>query len=144
MRTIDFDNLILGRASTTVAKALLRGENVNIVNCEKAVVIGTPEGIMEKFRRRNAWRHKGNPAKRGPKFDRAPDRLVRYTIRNMLPDKQSRGKEALLKLRIFIGIPKNLEGQSFERIEKARNTEPKRFMTMAKISQSLGMNMEYA
>ena len=37
---IDADNLILGRMATTAAKSALAGENVVIVNCEKAIVTG--------------------------------------------------------------------------------------------------------
>ena len=38
---IDASDMVLGRLSSFVAKELLKGEQVHIVNAEKAVVIGT-------------------------------------------------------------------------------------------------------
>ena len=38
---IDANELILGRLATQVAKKLLLGVEVQIINCEKAVISGT-------------------------------------------------------------------------------------------------------
>ena len=38
---VDANNLVLGRMATHVAKELLKGEKVDIVNCEKVVVSGS-------------------------------------------------------------------------------------------------------
>ena len=76
MKTIDFSNLILGRAASKTAKLLLKGETIVIVNVEKAVVRGTRKGILEKFLRRVGWKAKGKPLRHGPKISRRPDRLA--------------------------------------------------------------------
>ncbi len=142
MKIVNFENVVLGRAATQVAKTLLKGEDVIIVNCEKAVVKGSPEGAVEKFARRYAWRTKGNPVKRGPKYSRLPDRIVTWSIKHMLPIRVSSGRKALERLKVYIGVPKALEGKQFEKFANSENTEPKRFLTIAQISKKLGLEIE--
>jgi large subunit ribosomal protein L13 len=43
---IDAEGAILGRLSTNVAKRLLQGETVDVVNVEKIVISGKPESII--------------------------------------------------------------------------------------------------
>ena len=142
MKIVDFKNVVLGRASTQVAKTLLKGEDVIIVNCEKAVVKGTRSGALEKFERRYAWRTKGNPVKRGPKYSRLPDRIVTWTIMHMLPDEKPSGRKPLERLKVYIGVPKSMEGKTFERIQGAENMEPKKFLTIEQISAKMGLELK--
>ena len=95
MKTVDFSNLILGRAASKAAKLLSNGETLVILNAEQAVVRGTQKGILEKFVRRYGWRAKGNPTKHGPKLSRKPDQLVFFSIKHMLPHQQAKGRTAL-------------------------------------------------
>ena len=47
---IDANNLILGRMATFIAKQALLGEDIKIVNCEKAVITGDRKEILLKKR----------------------------------------------------------------------------------------------
>ena len=49
---IDAKNVVLGRLSSFAAKQLLLGEEVDIVNCEEAVVSGKRAPIVENYIRR--------------------------------------------------------------------------------------------
>jgi LSU ribosomal protein L13P len=49
---IDGDNHIYGRLSTYVAKQLLLGEEVVIVNASKIAITGSRKFILEKFNHR--------------------------------------------------------------------------------------------
>jgi large subunit ribosomal protein L13 len=139
MKIVDFDNAVLGRASTQVAKALLLGDDVVVVNCEKAIVKGNPASAVEKFQRRYDWRTKGNPVKRGPKYSRLPDRIVTWSIRHMLPYHKPSGQAALDRLTVCVGVPKRFEAQKAEKLPGTQNTELKRFLTIGQISQRLGL-----
>ncbi|MBU0635441.1 50S ribosomal protein L13 [Candidatus Micrarchaeota archaeon] len=139
MKTIDYSNLILGRAASKTAKLLLKGETIVIVNAEKAVVRGTKKGILEKFLRRHGWKAKGNPLRHGPKISRMPDRLVRFAIQHMLPYRRATGRQALERLTIFLGIPKKLEKASIEKWDSIENMEKKNFLTIAQISTAMGL-----
>ena len=98
---IDASNLILGRMASVVAKRLLQGENIIIVNAEKAVVSGKKKAVV---RERKEFLEVGHPWK-GPFHYRRPDRFIRRTIRGMLPYHQPKGKQAYKRLRVYIGVP---------------------------------------
>ncbi len=138
MIVIDGSNLVLGRLASVVAKRVLkRSERVCIVNAEKIVVLGDRSSVMEKFVRRRELKSKGNPRK-GPKFHRTPVGIVKYAIRGMLPWKSSRGKSAFKNVRVYLGVPKEFEGASFEVLEDAVNKSNKGFLTVGEVSRSLG------
>ncbi len=107
---IDAKNAVLGRLSSEVAKYLLEGHAVNIVNCEKAIISGKKHSILKEYREIQQIHTATNPRK-GPFHPKRPDRLVRRTVRGMLPMKKSRGKAAHHRLMTYIGIPKEFVGQ---------------------------------
>lgn len=102
---INAENLILGRMSAFAAKKALLGHKVDIVNCDKAIVTGTKEHVfdfyMQKFQR-------GAPLL-GPYVPRAADRMVRRTVRGMLPYKKTKGREAFDRVMCYIGVPDDLK-----------------------------------
>ena len=140
MAIIDGSNLILGRMSTIIAKRLLKGEAIQIVNAEKIVISGTKEDIVKKVKTKLNLQPKGNPMK-GPKFSKMPDRIVKRAIRGMLPHKRERGKRALKNLRVYIGVPEKFEGEKFEKIVAAGNKLEKGFITVAELSSYFGVRV---
>ncbi|MEM2925554.1 MAG: 50S ribosomal protein L13 [Methanocellales archaeon] len=138
MAIINADGLILGRLASIVAKRLLLGEEIAIVNIEKAVISGSEENIFKEYK---AMRDKGSREK-GPYFPRMPDQIMKRTIRGMLPYRQKKGREALARLRIYIGIPDELKSKEkeFESIELASMSRlsSARYMTLGEVSKMLG------
>ena len=112
---INAENLIAGRIGTVAAKRALLGEEVYIVNAEKAVVSGSKKVIFEKYNRQS---HRGEPF-HGPFLPKTPDRLLKRMIRGMLPYKQYKGRMAFKKIKCYRGIPEGFAGKDFESIEKA-------------------------
>jgi large subunit ribosomal protein L13 len=104
MKTVDAEGLILGRMATQVAKLALMGEQINIINCEKAVVSGS----QSKIDKRHKLREMGSPFK-GPFYPKTADRIVKRAIRGMLPYKQQRGRNAFERIRCYIGQPEGIE-----------------------------------
>ncbi len=137
MAVIDANGMVLGRMASAVAQRLLKGEAIEIVNAEKAVITGNKESILERYYRRYHATVKGNPYIQGPKFQRRADRLVAFAVRGMLPYKRATGKLAFKSLRVSIGNPKNAAA---ERIESAVNRSAK-FMTMADVSAAYGVRV---
>ncbi len=132
---IDATDTILGRLASYSAKKALSGEEIVIINAEKAIISGTRTDI---FRRQKFKRDVGDSIK-GPFNSRMPDRMVRRTIRGMLPRKTHRGKEAFKNIKVHIGTPKNLSGKP-EKLEKHSKTtlnNPK-YITINEISKWLG------
>ncbi len=141
-KIVDFSNLILGRACSRVAKTLLLGERVVVINAEKAVVRGTKTGVLKKFVRRQGWTAKGNPAMHSTKISRLPDRLVRWSIKHMLPIEKSKGQTAFERLVVYVGTPKTVQTKAAEKWVEIENREKKNIWTMQKISAELGMNQK--
>ena len=98
---IDGEGLILGRLSSMVAKRLLAGEQIELVNAEKIVVSGAKKMIIE---REKEFLGVGGHEK-GPVHYRQPHRIVRKTIRGMLPHRKAHGREAFRRLKVHIGVP---------------------------------------
>jgi large subunit ribosomal protein L13 len=137
---IDAEGLILGRLSSVVAKRLLCGERIALVNAERAIISGKRTSIVKEYKERLRIRTLVKPAK-GPFHPRRPDKILRRTIRGMLPWDTTRGKEAFARLSTFIGIPPELKNGKFESIPSARVERLRgRFIRLAEISSQIGWN----
>jgi len=133
---IDATNTILGRLATYAAKQALLGEDIIIINAEKAVVSGKKADILKRYKQKYA---RGVPSK-GPFISRMPDRLVRRTIRGMIPYKTSRGREAYKRVKCYVGVPKEYEGKETLRLEgaQAQKLPTTNYMTIKDIAKNLG------
>lgn len=112
MIVVDAKDMILGRMATKIAKMALLGEEIVVVNCEKAYISGSPVDVKKKYDQRRA---RGVPLK-GPYVSRSPDRIVRRAIRGMLPHRQEKGREAYERVMTYIGVPakyKDVKAVSF-------------------------------
>jgi large subunit ribosomal protein L13 len=106
-RIIDADGLVLGRLASKVAKILLLGQKVIIVNAERAIISGRKRQTITRYKDRLHIKTHYNPIK-GPFWYKIPNQIVRRTVRGMLPWKNQRGKRAYKNLKVFMGIPEDL------------------------------------
>jgi len=134
---INAEGLILGRMASKVAKKLLNGENVIIVNAEKSVLSGKKKSKVAEAKQ---FLEVGAP-KRGPFHYRRPDRIMRKTVRGMLPIKQPKGKTAYKKLKVFMGVPEDLKDQKMDTFAEAQATKLKGpHFTLAELAKEVGWN----
>lgn len=133
---IDAEGATLGRLCTNAAKNLLNGENIAIVNSEKAIISGKKPSIKKHYKQK---REVGTYRK-GPFFPRKPDRIVKRSVRGMIPYQKPHGRTAFKRLKCYIGIPKEFEGKKFEKIKEAEK-RPVDFITIEELSRSLGANI---
>ena len=134
---IDAEGLILGRMGTYVAKRLLNGEEVVIVNAEKAILSGRKAGKLADAKE---FLGVGAPM-RGPYHYRRPDRLVRRTVRGMLPRRRPKGKQAFKRLRVYVGIPDDLRDKSAETLMKAQAKKLTcSWITVGEFAREIGWN----
>ncbi len=108
MLVIDGTNMVFGRLASQLAKKLMLGEEVHLINAEKLVIRGNPSQIADRYLVKRGLRHKGTP-ERSPTWSRIPHILVKRMIRGMLPRKTARGNDALHRLRVYSGNPKRLQ-----------------------------------
>ena len=104
---IDAENAVLGRLASYSAKKSLEGKEIKILNCEKAIILGREHNILARYAKKKS---RGGYGK-GPIIPTTSERIVKRTIRNMLPYKQERGRTALKRIKCYKGIPKEFEGK---------------------------------
>ena len=133
---IDAKGLILGRMASVVAKRLLEGERIEIVNAEGAVVSGKRLKVIND---RKEFLNVGGRNMRGPIHYRRPNAMVRRTIRGMLPHRKARGRDAFRRLRVHIGVPRELEAVQLESLPDAHLDRLKgRYVSVGEIARNIG------
>ncbi len=137
---IDADGLVAGRLASVVAKRLLRGENVVVINAEKAIITGKPQRIVKEYMKKvSEWRTHYNPEKLGPKIPRRPDRVLKRMVRGMLPHKKPRGRLAYKRLKVYIGVPEDIDASKAIKVREAvRKNETVPFITLGELYRMLG------
>ncbi len=131
---IDATGLVLGRMATDVAKRAKNGEDVHIVNAEKAIITGASKKSIEA---RYRFKREVGTMRKGPFFPREPHLIVKRTVRGMLPYQKSDGRAAYKRIKAYIGVPKELAGQDTISVEAAQR-EARSFMTVLELSRFLG------
>lgn len=135
---VDATNHIAGRLCSHVAKLLLDGNRVSIVNCENIMISGSKRSIMEEYKKFLEISSIINP-KFGPYHPRRPDTIISKMVRGMLPRKKSSGQSAFKRLRAHIGVPSELKGLNKIQFDDAKITRSvSNYTTMTELSQNVG------
>lgn len=131
---IDATGASAGRLGTYVAKRLLNGEEVHIVNAEKATISGTKDAVMERF----DFKRDVGTRRKGPYYPRVPHLMMKRTVRGMLNYQELPSHRAAYKrLKCHIGVPDELSGKTIIVEEKAKSNAP-RSLTLGEIATRLG------
>lgn len=117
---IDATDHVVGRLASVVAKKLLQGQRITIVNAEKAVFTGNKRSIKEHYlmlaRRKQRTSHK----KITVWYPKRPETLLKNSITRMLPKKKPRGRDAAKRLRVYTEVPNRWAARKLRTIEKAQ------------------------
>lgn len=105
---LNADRQILGRVASRVAKELMKGGEVVVLNADKAVISGDKRTLIDRYRTRLNLQDKANP-EHSPYWPRRSDMLFKRIVRGMLPYRLPRGKDAYRRLLVFSGVPKDFE-----------------------------------
>lgn len=104
---IDGKNAVLGRLASYAAKEALKGEKIIILNCEKVLITGSRKNIEKEFQEK---RERVGSGQKGPKYSKVSEKIVKRTIRGMLPDhREGRGREAFKRILCYNKVPKEYE-----------------------------------
>jgi ribosomal protein uL13 len=118
MKVIEGKNATLGRLSSYVAKQALKGEEIAVVNCNDIIITGTRKNIEETFKEK---RSRVGSSQKGPKIHRSSEKIVKRTIRGMLPNHRfGRGRIAFKKIKCYNKLPKEFEEIKLVTIGKAK------------------------
>lgn len=143
MPVVDATGHVVGRLASVLAKRLLNGEEIVVVNAEKAIVTGKRNVVFQEYRARHA---RGSTASRmrgiGPLYPRRPDMMLRRTISRMMPYQQPRGRDALKRLRVYLSVPDEFKEKPLESIEVAKRPPQGPYMSLGEIARLLGSKFE--
>ncbi len=136
---VDAANQILGRLASIIAKKLLEGKRVIVVNAEKAVVSGERLRVIQGYKLVEGVKTHYNPYKQGIRRPRSPHNILKRTVRGMLPMDKPRGRAAYKRLRVYNGIPPELAGKEFIRFKEADASRlGHKYVLLGEIAKSLG------
>ena len=135
---VDATDLVLGRMASQIAKNLLEGEEVVVVNVDDAVISGKRKSTLSEY---DAWTEIKSlvDPKQGPFHPKRPGDLVRRTVRGMLPMKKSKGKKAFKRLEAYSDVPSRFESEEMETFPKASidQLNTRRFIRVGELSKHL-------
>jgi large subunit ribosomal protein L13 len=111
---INAENGIFGRICSYAAKQALEGNEIIIVNSERAIISGNKSNVIGRY---SNLRKKGGFSQRGPKRPRASYEMLKRGIRGMLPDfRWGEGRDAFKRIKCYNGIPKEFEKEKMIRM----------------------------
>ena len=134
MRIIDASDCIVGRLASSVAKSLLNGDQIHIINAEQAVISGTKEMVFGEY----IGKRKLNHPRKGPYYPRMPHMMLKRAVRGMIPYQKPRGREAFKRLKIDVGKPASLEDEKIEMVSGAKMNASSKYVTLGDVSKVLG------
>lgn len=140
---VDATNMIVGRLASRIAKMLLEGKRIIVVNAEQAIISGEPEMIIERYRDLYEKKTRRNPRK-GPFHYKRPDLFLKRRIRGMLPFKTARGKNAFRRLKVYVGTPyelRKVEKIKFEELDGTKRLKYK-WITVGDLLKHFGWSGE--
>jgi large subunit ribosomal protein L13 len=68
--------------------------------------------------------------------------ILKRTVRGMLPYKLQRGRDAMSRLRVYVGVPRELKGLPFDQpaAAKMRLASNNKYVELGSLSKRLGAN----
>jgi large subunit ribosomal protein L13 len=130
---LDASGQVMGRLASGIARDLLRGRKVYVINAEKSVISGNPKHVLKTYQEKIS---RGDPY-HGPFYPRTSAGILKRVVRGMLP-KNARGREALKRLRVFRSRPGSFEGKEFRGFDDAVMSGGQAYTDLGKLSRRLG------
>lgn len=126
----DGKGAVFGRMASVVAKELLKGGSVDLINCEDIIISGDKKLLAKKILAKREMGSGGSM--KGPKYPRVSDRLVKRMIRGMLPRDRMKGQDAYRRLKCYIGngvVPED----DLKNAIKFNHNKPMKFATIKEL-----------
>lgn len=133
---VDASGQVLGRLASKVAKLLLEGHDVYVINAPHVLISGERDRVVREWKEQLRIGSVVNP-EHGPYHSRRPDRIIKDVVGGMLPRGKSKGRDALKRLKVYNYSPGNLpKALRFEEAEPRRPTLY--YITLGEIAREMG------
>lgn len=135
MKVVNAENKILGRLASHVAQEARNGEEVRIVNAEKAVISGDKDRILADYKQK----YERGRRDTGPYFPKRSDKIMKRTIRNMLPYKKPSGRESFSRVKTYLGVPQEFEDKVEEvDVKEGNDLKDRNYVKLGEVAQFIG------
>lgn len=135
---VDASGQIAGRLCSKVAKLLLVGNSVVVVNAEKALFSGSRSNVMFDFFERLKIASVVHP-KHGPFHPRTPEGILTRMVRGMIPRSKPSGLAALRRLRVYVEVPERYAKVTFDSFVEAKARKPLAYyVPLGEVAQKIG------
>ena len=139
---VDASGQIAGRLCSKIAAQLLSGKRVVVLNAEKALISGRGSSVFRQWQARLEIYSHVNPIY-GPIHPRRPDNIIRRMVRGMVPKTKSKGKSAMGRLRVYMGVPSKYAEVKTSKFDDALARRPiPQYVTIAEIAKNIGWSGE--
>lgn len=135
---VDASGKIAGRLCSKVAKLLLNGDRVIVLNSERALISGQRGSVMKSWLEYLKIASVVHP-KHGPFHSRTPNGIITRMVRGMLPRRKPKGAAALKRLRVYVGVPEEYGKVKLEDYEESKATKPSAYyVSLSEIAGRIG------
>jgi len=108
------------------------GKKVIIIHAEKAIITGRKKATIKKYQEKKS---RGGSSQRGPFFPKQPERIVKRTIRGMLPNyRRGKGKEIFKRIKCYKGVPNKYKDSKTIKAGKEKHAA---YMNVEQISKKI-------
>jgi len=132
---INAENRVLGRLASEIARKAKDGEEVHVVNSEKAVISGDKTEVKEEYKTKyeRGGRHTG------PHYPKRPDKILKRTVRGMLPTNKEAGREAFSNVKTYLEVPIEFEGEVEEvDVKEGDELKNRNYVKLGDVSKYIG------
>ncbi|MFB6100822.1 MAG: 50S ribosomal protein L13 [Candidatus Nanohalobium sp.] len=134
MKIVNAEGKVLGRLASEVAQYARDGEDVRVVNSEEAVISGDEQEVKEEYEQK----YERGRRDRGPYFPKRADKILKRTVRNMLPD-GSDGRDTRSKVRTYLGVPDQMEDEVEEvDVKSGDELKHRNYVKLGEVSEFIG------
>ena len=135
---VDATNCVAGRMCSHVSKLLLQGNRVVIVNAERAMLSGNRYRTIDSYKDHLTINSVTNPI-HGPFHPRRPDTILSKMVRGMVPKRKSGGISAFKRLRVYMGVPKEMRDYKMKTFDDSKITKPESYyISVAEVAKQIG------
>jgi len=125
---VNAEDKVLGRLASDIARKIGDGKEVRVVNSEKAVISGDKKEVKEEYK----TKYERGSRDFGPYYPKRPDKILKRTVRGMVPD----GDEE--HVRAYLGVPHDLREYEEVDVKSGDELKHRNYVTLGAVSKYIG------
>lgn len=125
---INAENRVLGRLASEIARKAKNGESVRVVNSEKAVISGDEDEVIADYRQK----YERGSKYTGPHYPKRPDKILKRTVRGMLPDNGD------FDIKTYLTVPHEFDEVEEADVKSGDDLKNRNYVKLGDVSKAIG------